>query len=68
MKMETQWSKNLGMKKSSSKREVPSNTAYHKKQEKSQINNITLHLKELEIEQQSLKQAEVGKQQRLQQK
>ena len=36
--------------KSSSKREVYSNTRKYKKQEKSQINNLTLHLKPLEKE------------------
>ena len=38
--------------KSSSKREVYSNKAYLKKQEKSQIKNLTLHLKEIEKEEQ----------------
>ena len=40
----------MGCSKSSSTREVYSNTAYLKKQEKSQINNLIIHLKELEIE------------------
>ena len=35
------------------KREFYSNKAYLKKQEKSQINNLTLHLKELEKEEQT---------------
>ena len=38
----------MGCSKSSSKREVIAIQAYLKKQEKSQINNLTLHLKELE--------------------
>ena len=38
----------MGRSKSSSKREVYSKEAYLKKQEKSQINNLTYHLKELE--------------------
>ena len=40
----------MGYSKSSSKREVFSNTSLPHKQEKSQINNVTLHLKELEKE------------------
>ena len=39
--------------KSSSKREVYSNTILPQEQEKSQINNLTLHLKELEKEEQT---------------
>ena len=42
----------MGCSKSSSKREVYSNKFYHKKQEKSQINNLTLPLKQLENEEQ----------------
>ena len=38
----------MGCSKSSSKREVYSNTIYLKKQDKSQINNLNLYLKELE--------------------
>ena len=38
----------MGHSKSSSKREVYSKEAYLKKQEKSQKNNLTYHLKELE--------------------
>ena len=41
----------MGYNKSSSKREVYSNTILP--QEKSQINNLTLHLKELEKEEQT---------------
>ena len=37
--------KSMGCSKSSSKKEVYSVQAYLKKQEKSQINNLTLHLK-----------------------
>ena len=52
--MKTHCSKPLGCSKSSHKREVYSNTgAYLKKQDKSQINNLTLLLKELEKEQQT---------------
>ena len=46
----------MGCSKSSSKREVYNNTSllyFLKKQEKSQINNLTLHLKELEKEEQT---------------
>ena len=42
----------MGRSKSSSKREVYSIQSSLKKQEKSQINNLTLHLKELEKEEQ----------------
>ena len=38
----------MGCSKRCSKREVTSNTSLPQKQEKSQINNLTLHLKELE--------------------
>ena len=40
----------MGCRKSSSKRKFIAIQAYLKKQEKSQINNLTLHLKELEKE------------------
>ena len=43
----------MGCSKSSSKREVIAIQAYHKKQETSQINKLTLHLKELEKEEQT---------------
>ena len=43
----------MGCSKHSSKREVYSNKAYLKKQEKSQINNLTYHLKETEKEEQT---------------
>ena len=43
----------MGCSKSSSKREVYSNISYLRKQEKSQINNVALHLKELEKEEQT---------------
>ena len=55
MGMKTQWSKTQGMQQNNSEREVYSNTlpcyclqqSYLKKQEKYQINNLTLHLKQL---------------------
>ena len=40
----------MGLSKSSAKGKAHSNQAYLKKQEKSQINNLTLHLKQLEKE------------------
>ena len=40
----------MGCRKSSSKGKFIAIQAYFKKQEKSQINNLTLHLKELEKE------------------
>ena len=43
----------MGCSKSSSKREVYSYTSLPKKQEKSQVNNLTLHLKQLEKEEQT---------------
>ena len=43
----------MGCSKSSSKREVYSIQSYFKKQEKSQINNLNLHLKQLEKEEQT---------------
>ena len=52
MKMKTQQSKPLGCSKGSPKRKIHCNPAYLKKQEKSQIQNLTAHLKELEEEQQ----------------
>ena len=48
----------MGHIKSSSNREVYSNTGFLKKQEKSQMNNLTYHLKELGKEEQSAKPAE----------
>ena len=42
----------MGCSKSSFKREVYSNSTHLNKQEKSQINNLTLHLKQLEKEEQ----------------
>ena len=45
--------KPMGCSKSSSKREVYSDTILPQKQEKSQINNLNLHLKELEKEEQT---------------
>ena len=45
----------MGCCKSSSKREVYSNKSYLKKQEKRRIDNLTLHLKQLEKEEQKKK-------------
>ena len=45
--------KSVGHWESDPKREIHSITAYPKKQEKAQINNLTLHLSELEKEQQT---------------
>ena len=42
----------MGCSKSSSKREVYSNTILPQETRKSQINNLTLHLKQLEKEEQ----------------
>ena len=53
MKMKAEWFKSMGCDKSSSKRKVHSDTSLPQKQEKSQINNLTLHLKELEKEEQT---------------
>ena len=53
MKMKTQCPKTFGMQKNSShKTELYGNIGLPQKQEKSQINKQTLHLKELEKEQQ----------------
>ena len=43
----------MGCSKSSSKKELHSSTILLKKQEKYQINNVTLHLKEVEKEEQT---------------
>ena len=43
-------SKPMGCSKSSSKREADSNTTYLKKQEKCQVDNLTLHLIQLNKE------------------
>ena len=43
----------MGCSKSSSKREVYGNTILPQETRKSQINNLTLHLKELEKEEQT---------------
>ena len=45
----------MGCSESSSKREVYSNKSYLKKQEKHRIDNLTLHLKQLEKEEQKKK-------------
>ena len=50
MKMKTQQPKTCGQGKSSAKGKFIAIQAYLKKQEKSQINNWTLHLKQLEKE------------------
>ena len=51
----------MGCSKSSSKREVYNNTIYLKKQETSQIINLTLHLKQLEKEEQKNPKLAEGK-------
>ena len=51
----------MGCRKSSSKREVYSKRVYLKKQEKSQINNLTLHVKELEKKEQTNPKLAEGK-------
>ena len=48
MKMKTQQPKLVGHYKSSAKGKFMAIQAHLKKQEKSQINNLTLHLKQLE--------------------
>ena len=48
MKVKTQQPKTCGTLKSSAKGKVHSNTGLPQEQEKSQINNLTLHLKQLE--------------------
>ena len=48
----------MGCSKGNSKRKVYSNIDLLKKQGKSQINNLTYHIKELEKEEQSPKSAE----------
>ena len=42
--------KPIGFSKSSAKREVHSNTSLTSRNEKNQVNNLTLHLKQLEKE------------------
>ena len=59
----------MGCNKSNSKREVYMIKAYLRKQEKSQVNNLTLHLKELEKKNKhNTKLAEGKKSQRSEQK
>ena len=53
MKMETQWSKIYGTAKAVLRGQFIAIQAYFRKQEKSQINNLALHLKELENEEQT---------------
>ena len=48
----------MGHSKNSSKKEVYSKQSYLRKEEKSQINNLTLHLKQLEKEEQNPKLVE----------
>ena len=50
MKMKTQQPKTYGTCKSSAKGKVHSNTGIPQEKEKSQISNLTLHLKQLEKE------------------
>ena len=45
----------MGHSKSSPKSENSDNITYHRKQDKSKINNITIHLNKLKKEQQSPK-------------
>ena len=52
MTMKTRRPKTYGMYQSSFKREVYSNTILPREKENSQINNLTLHLKQLEREEQ----------------
>lgn len=55
MKMKIQHTKVFRFSKKHTKREVYSNKAYLKKQENFQINNVTLHLQELEKEKMKFK-------------
>ena len=50
MKMKTQQPKPMGFSKSSSKGKVHSNTSLPQETRKSKINNLTLHLKQLQKE------------------
>ena len=54
-------SKPMGCKKSSSKREIYSNTILPQKQEKHQIDNLTLHRKQQEKEEQAPPKLPKGK-------
>ena len=51
----------MGCSKSSSKREVIAIQPYLEKQETSQINNLTLHLKQLEKEEQQQQKTKVSR-------
>ena len=51
----------MGYSKSSSKREVIAIQPYLEKQETSQINNLTLHLKQLEKEEQQQQKTKVSR-------
>ena len=61
IKWKKKFPKSMRCSKNISKREVYSNTAFFKKQEKSQINNLNLQLKELETEEQKTPNLEEGK-------
>ena len=51
----------MGCSKSNSKREVYSNQSYLKKQEKHRIDNLTLHLKQLEKEEEEQKKTKISR-------
>ena len=51
----------MGCHKSSSKRKVHSDKEFLKKEEKSQVNNLTYHFKELEKEKQTKSKVSRGK-------
>ena len=50
MKMKTQQPKTYGISKSSANGKVHSNTSLHQETRENQINNLTIHLKQLEKE------------------
>ena len=52
VKIKTTFKVSMGSRKSNSQREVYSHTGLHQQIEKSQVNNLTYHLKELEKEEQ----------------
>ena len=68
MKMKTQWSKPIRYSKNSIKRKGYSNTSWPEETRKPQINNLTLHLKQLEKEHTKSKLVEGKKSLRLEQK
>ena len=51
----------MGCSKSNSKREVYSNTSYLTKQEKHQIDNLTLYLEQLEKEEEEEQQQQISR-------